>query len=158
MGMGIWFQRAAPAELTQLKAVADVDRFAFESRDSVGFDKLWHGLHFLLTGTAEETDSPLGIIVCGGEAVGRDYGIGGFWTLSPEEMRAFDDGLRALDDETLVARYDPAAMCAADVYFAEYFVENGERGLDDLLQSVSGFRRFSASCASAGDGAVRGMG
>lgn len=47
-------------------------------------DKAWHGIHYLLTGTAWEGDPPLNFLVTGGREVGtEEIGIG------PDEGLAF---------------------------------------------------------------------
>jgi len=156
MGMIIYLQRATPDELAQLKASPDRwDEFEFKhSEDVVDFDKSWHALHFMLTGEAEGTGNPLGIIVEDGE----EFGVGSHgnvtW-ISPERMRAFNAALRALDDDTLASRYDPAAMVAQDIYLADMFANEGQGALDYVLESVPVLRKLAASCASARDGVIR---
>ncbi|MCA9179414.1 MAG: DUF1877 family protein, partial [Planctomycetales bacterium] len=46
-------------------AVGDVlaDRESFEQFESISLEKAWHGLHFLLTGDAWETEGPAAFIV-----------------------------------------------------------------------------------------------
>jgi hypothetical protein len=44
--------------------------------DELEVDKAWHGLHFLLTGSAWEGSFPLNFIVAGGQEVGDDLGYG----------------------------------------------------------------------------------
>ena len=44
--------------------------------DFLPVEKAWHGLHFVLTGTAWGTVAPLGLAVLGGEECGQDTGYG----------------------------------------------------------------------------------
>ena len=156
MGMVISLHRATPAEIAHLKAFLHTGDFNFKHDDVVYFDKAWHALHCMLTGSYGDTHSPLGIIMSVGKVYGGDqYGMGGVTIISPEEMRAFDEALKDLDDETLASRFDPAAMLEHDIYLAEAFTEEG--ALDYILQSVPDLRRFSAACANAGDGAVQSI-
>jgi hypothetical protein len=49
---------------------------------SVHLEKAWHGLHFLLTGSAGESGVPLGFLLEGGQEVGP-----GIWDEEEEELR-----------------------------------------------------------------------
>jgi hypothetical protein len=79
-------------------------------------DKSWHGLHFLLTGTAWDIGTGGGAAILGGDPVGEDGGYGVPQLVRPDEVRAIADALEVLDIETLRARYDPQALAAADIY------------------------------------------
>lgn len=41
--------------------------------EGVDLDKAWHGLHYLLTGTAWEGEPPLNVLAAGGREVGTEY-------------------------------------------------------------------------------------
>jgi Domain of unknown function (DUF1877) len=79
-------------------------------------DKSWHGIHYLLTGAAWEVGEGAGAAILGGDDMGDDNGYGPPRLLDPETVRAVAAALDALDTETLRARFDPAAMRAADIY------------------------------------------
>ena len=83
---------------------------------SVDLDKAWHGLHWLLTGTAWDTDTPAGQAILGGRDVGEDNGYGPSRLLEPDGVRAVAAALAALDADALAARMDRPAMEAADIY------------------------------------------
>lgn len=107
-------------------------------------------------------DALLGIQLRGQQArlisSAQGDGFVGFWTLSPERIYAFDAALRSVTNDELASKYDPVAMDRAGVYFAKLFVSEGQQGLEFLLENVTALRQFTASCAAAGHGAVRGMG
>lgn len=162
MGMVIVLRRASAADIERLVANHDDwESFAFEEgdqeKDVVDFDKAWHALHFMLTGAAYNTDSALGIIVNDGETYGADeHGFGGFTIVSPEQMRAFDRALQQIGDAELASRFDSSAMAQNDIYLADAFTqEMREEALEYILQSLPALRELSASCAKAGDGALR---
>jgi hypothetical protein len=164
MGMVMYLRRASLSDIAALRRnPAQVHEFAFEDGDAeadlIDFDKAWHALHFMLTGAEYDSDSPLGIIAGKAEEVGGEVeGQDGFWIISSEDMQAFDTAFRQIDDAALSARYDNAAMLEHDIYLADAFTEDGaEFALEYILQNVPAFRRFSAACAAAGDGAVRIM-
>ncbi|MDX5985958.1 DUF1877 family protein [Sphingomonas echinoides] len=162
MGMVMYLRRASPSDIAALRRdPSEVQKFAFEDgdveADLIEFDKAWHALHFMLTGAAYDSHSPLGIIADIGEAVSQDVdGLDEFWIISPEEMQAFDTAFRQIDDAALSGRYDNAAMLESDIYLADAFADDGdELALEYILQGVPALRRLSAACAAAGDGAVR---
>ena len=82
----------------------------------ITIDKAWHGLHFLLTGSAEETKGPLGSVVLGGHPLGEDLGYGPPRYLRPEEVSEAARALEELGLEALEARYSPLEMSRIDIY------------------------------------------
>jgi hypothetical protein len=162
--MVIYLRRASRADIARLTSNPESwEQFAFEEGedrvDMIDLDKAWHALHFMLTDAVYDTEDPLGIIARNEEQFGTDEnGFGGFAVISPDRMKAFDSALRKLDDRSLASRYDPAAMAANDIYFADVFVDDGEDALEYVMQGVPDLREFAARCASQGDGALRILG
>ena len=112
--------------------------------------KAWHMVHFLLTGTAEATNHPLGLLYDAGFEP-EDFCSEDVWIVSSAQVRAFRDALRAVSDEELRRRFDPEAMAAADVY--------GAYGLsaddwDYVSEVIPQLRDFSEACAARGCGAI----
>ena len=89
-----------------------------EGEGDVGdLDKAWHGIHYLLTGTAWEGDPPLNFLVTGGREVGdEDVGYGPARTFTPAETREIAGALAALSDEQLRARFAPQEMMRLEIY------------------------------------------
>jgi hypothetical protein len=80
-------------------------------------DKSWHGIHYLLTGTAWAIgEAAADAAILGGDEVGEDNGYGPARLLHPATVRTIATALDALNVETLRARFDPDAMAAADIY------------------------------------------
>jgi len=83
-------------------------------------DKAWHGIHFLLTGTAWEGDGPLAFVVNGGTPIGdedgHDVGYGPARGFTSGEVREIAEALAGIDSKDLDGRFDPAAMTKAEVY------------------------------------------
>ena len=160
MGMVMYLRRASIADIARLDAdPRGVSDFVFEDaaeQDLIEFDKAWQALHFMLTGEAFGMGQPLGIIADETPMRSSD-GIGSleYSIVPPDRMVAFDAALKALDDGSLARRYDPAAMAAQDVYLADSLLNDGPEALDYILQGVPALRRFAASCADAGSGAIR---
>ena len=112
-------------------------------------DKAWHGLHWLLTGTTDDSSTPAGMAILGGTEIGEDWGYGAPRLLRPDEVRRVAYVLRDVTEGDLRARFDPAAMKAADLYpsiwdeedvFAEY-----------LAPQFALMQEFYARAASRGD-------
>ena len=80
-------------------------------------DKSWHGIHFLLTGTADEGNPPLDFLVGGGAYVGdEDVGYGPARAFTSSETKAIERALALLSDEELERRFAPDAMMKAEIY------------------------------------------
>jgi hypothetical protein len=114
----------------------------------VDLDKSWHGIHWLLCGSAWEADQPAGQAILGGREVGEDLGYGPARLLDPDGVRAVAEALAAVDGGDLGARMDPGAMAAADLYPQIW----DEAGLYDeyLLPHYEQLRAFYARAAAEG--------
>jgi hypothetical protein len=95
------------------------DDFALSEGEGsvVDLDKAWHGIHYLLTGTAWEGTRPLDFLVSGGRPVGDiDVGYGPARTLSAADTRAVHEAVSRLTDDDLRSRFDPADMTDKEIY------------------------------------------
>lgn len=79
-------------------------------------DKSWHGIHYLLTGTAWTISDGAGSAILGGEEVGEDNGYGPARILASDEVHTIAASLDAVDVEVLRARFDPGTMDHEDIY------------------------------------------
>jgi hypothetical protein len=85
--------------------------------EALDLDKSWHGIHYLLTGTAWEGDPPLNFVVTGGREVGDDeVGQGPARTYTAAETREIATALAALSDEKVRARFAPGEMMRLEIY------------------------------------------
>jgi uncharacterized protein DUF1877 len=83
----------------------------------VDLDKSWHGIHYLLTGEADESGTPLEFLVAGGTSVGdEEVGYGPPRVFTSAETRRIAAALAAVTDEALRARFAPEAMMRAEIY------------------------------------------
>ncbi|WP_459646006.1 YfbM family protein [Kineococcus sp. NUM-3379] len=112
-------------------------------------DLAWHGIHFLLAGSAWEVGEGAAAAVLGGEDVGGDNGYGPARLLTAEAVHAVAAGLEPLDAEMLRARFDPGAMAAAEVY-PEIWDEGPEVFDEYLAPHHDALRRFSLAAAADG--------
>jgi hypothetical protein len=84
----------------------------------LSLDKAWHGLHYLLTGSAEPVEGAPGSAVLGGSEVGDDdlgYGAARVFAAGEVSEIAAALGRDGLERE-LLSRYDPDRMSAAGIY------------------------------------------
>jgi hypothetical protein len=118
--------------------------------DELEVDKAWHGLHFLLTGTAWEGDFPLNFIAAGGEEVGDDLGYGPARGLPSGDVQAIDAALQALTPNELGGRFDADRMTELQIYpFGWSDDPDGER--EYLLDFYGDLRAFVHRTAERGD-------
>ena len=117
--------------------------------DELDLDKAWHGLHYLLNGTTYEVRGDAGPAIVGGDPIGPDLGMGPARLLMPDAVRAVAAGLDAVDDATLRARFDPAAMSEAEIY--PHIWDDGDDEFDSYL-----LPNFAALCTFYRDAAARG--
>src|SRR5262249_61557368 len=94
--------------------------------DCLDVGKLWHGMHFLLTGAAWEAEPPLGLAVLDGEECGKDTGYGPPRWLDVDQVREIATALDGFSVEGALAKYSPADLDAAKVYTTNWR-ENPER-------------------------------
>lgn len=111
-------------------------------------DKSWHGIHYLLTGTAWRIGEGADAAILGGAEIGQDGGYGPARLLDQSTVRAVATALDALDVEVLRARFDPEAMAAAEIYPAIW--TNGVDELDYLMSHYTQLRRFYHAAAANG--------
>jgi len=127
----------------QAPPAGDLELSATEST-ACDVDKAWHGIHYLLTGTAWKGKPPLNFLVCGGREVGKiDVGYGPARVLTAEETRKTCEALRAVTDTDLRARFDPTDMMTHQIY-----PEIWDRPAEDddplgyLIENIQTLRRF----------------
>jgi hypothetical protein len=98
---------------------AEVAELAMATGEGIttDLDKAWHGIHYLLTGTAWEGAPPHNFLLCGGREIpGTDLGYGPARVLMADETREASVALDALGDDELRSRFDPTAMVAMKIY------------------------------------------
>jgi len=112
-------------------------------------DKAWHGIHYLLAGTAWKPGPGAGQVVLGGTALGEDQGYGPAHFFTPEEVRRLAALLEAETPAKLTARYDPKAMDRERIY-PDVWVREGREALDYLLEYYVQLVAFYGSAAKRG--------
>ena len=146
---------ARPASRTSARGPEALPLAPNEGRQ-MDLDKAWHGIHFLLTGRAEGGDAPASFLLHGGRAVGNvDVGYGPARALTSAETRAARDMLAARSDESLRARYDPAAMTRLEIYPEIWEGDDADvDALGYLMDGVAELRAFLGAAADEGLGVL----
>lgn len=113
-------------------------------------DKAWHGIHYLLTGTASGGTPPLNALVSGGREIAAvEVGYGAPRTLTAAETRAFAIALNQLSDAELRSRFAPAEMSRLEIYPDIWGRDPAEDDtLGYLLEYVGKLREFLAAAAA----------
>jgi hypothetical protein len=120
------------------------------SHNKLSLEKEWHGVHYLLCGSAEPDGSVLGEAVLGGTDLGDDEeGFSGYSParlLTPEKVTQINGALNrpGLEAEAS-SRFDASAMNKMGIY-------PGFRAsdLEGLLHGLRRLRSFYAESAAAG--------
>ena len=122
----------------------------------IELDKAWHGIHFLLTGSAWEGDEPLCYLVTGGEQIGEeDVGYGPARLLRPFKVATFAAALAKISPDDFRGRYNPEAMQTAEIYPDIWDrVEEREENLQYLLEYFEELKTFTATAHEQGTGLI----
>ena len=111
-------------------------------------DKAWHGLHYLLTGTAWEGAPPLNFLLAGGrELPGSEVGYGPARVLTSTEVLEVAGALDRVSEEWLRGRFDAADMMAKEIY-PEIWDRNPAED-DTLGYCIEGFQMLKKLFGSA---------
>ena len=138
---------AKPVELSE--DVPDLPKTHGEGIET-DLDKAWHGIHYLLTGTAWEGAEPLNFIVCGGTEVGDiDVGYGPARVFSSNDVKTIAAALRSLDDSAVRERFNPEEMMSLEIYpnIWDRAPEDDDT-LGYCIEYLSDLRRFLADAAN----------
>jgi hypothetical protein len=121
-----------------------------EPDNHIDLDKAWHAIHFTLNGKAWEGDEPLFLTILGGTEIGEDAGYGPARYLSADQVKAVSSALSDLPREAFVARFNPSAMTAAEIYPGIWEDEDDD-GLDYVASYYTDLRNFYLAASQRGD-------
>ena len=160
MGVATFFLPVSAATLARLRRDPDNAQSVLypdedeEVEGSFDVDKAWHGLHYLLTGTAYEGETPLRWAIMGDQDLGADLGMGGSSFLTPGQVREVAAALADFTDAQLRANFNPAEMTAFDIYPGIIWQRDGKQALDFVMQHFAPLVQFYAETAARGDALV----
>jgi Domain of unknown function (DUF1877) len=132
----------------QRKAPAAAGSAPQDKGADISLDKGWHGVHYLLCGTAEPNSTVLGQAVMGGTEIGEDFGgYGEARYFTPDQVAATARELGRANLETeMKTRFDPARMLSAEIYPGGWDVT----GADWLFEEFCKLRDFYADASANG--------
>ena len=121
-------------------------------------EKTWHGLQFLLTGTAWGGAPPLNFIV-GGEAIeGVDMGYGPAKAFRSSQVKELSVALEQLSADDLRRRFDVRTMMSLEIYPTIWDRDpKDDDTLGWLLSSFEELKSFVGNAAQGGHGLVTYM-
>jgi hypothetical protein len=117
---------------------------------AVDIDRSWHAIHFLLTGSADATEGTLATVIFGAEVVGDPEDSEGLRLLRGPQVVEVADSLRPLTRAVVAARWNAAALDAAEIYPIEWQPE-GDDAREYVLDHYVALRDFYLAAASRGD-------
>jgi hypothetical protein len=139
---------------TAAKSVPDLELTPEEGL-TTDLDKAWHGIHYLLTGTASEGEPPGNLLVTGGREAGDlDVGYGPARVLTSGETRAARDWLNGIDDDELRRRFNPEDMLAKEIYPDIWAPDADDDPLGYLVEYARTLRGFLNQAVDEGLGIV----
>lgn len=115
----------------------------------VSLDKAWHGLHFLLTGTAWDGEPPLNFLLAGGhELAGEGVPDTPPRTFTAAETQNIAAALEQVSAQELRDRFDPKVMMALAIY-PEIWDRTPHAGDDPLAYLMDALTDLRAAVATA---------
>lgn len=117
-------RRISKADLRELlinpDGIFDFIDHEVPQNQELDLDKAWHGIHFMLTGSAWEGEEPLAYLLTGGNYIGNeeehDVGYGPARALTDSEVKQFAQALDKITQAEFQARYNSAQMDALEIY------------------------------------------
>jgi hypothetical protein len=148
-----WLKDLSPIKIESAGDYLDAPRGPSAARAELDLDKSWHGLHFLMTGSAWEGDEPTCFLVRGGAVLGEDADEESqARALSRAEVVAFAGYLASLTAAELLERYDAPQMMALEIY-PEIWDRKDETAVNRryLADNFAALQAFVEQAADAGD-------
>lgn len=157
-GMLGWLMKLSPVRVFENDPDAEPPPDRPPDRPHCDLEGVWHGLHFLFTGTAWDGHEPACYLMLGGDEIGDadDLGYSVLHALSPDKVQRFATFLRGLSHEELQRRFDPARMTELAIDPVQWNDTNEAhtRPIDALLEGYDALRAFVDETAAAHAGAI----
>ncbi len=155
MSMILTLNVVTPGEIEALLAAPDTldDVLGANPGRKVSLEKSWHGLHFLLTGSASGGTGPEAVLLAGGVPFGFDLGYGPARLLRPDAVHALSNTLSTISDDQLWGRYDAARMTDEGVYPCIWDEDEAELR-DEYLGYYHAVKDAVSRASKANDGMV----
>ena len=129
--------------------------------EDLDLDKAWHGLHYLLTGTAWGGTAPAGYLLAGGAQVGDEqehdvFGYGPARILTAEQVAAFSALVSTgLTTAAVRQRLDPTEMTRLAIYPEVWDrADEAVNNLEFLTEAAAGLRGFLRRATAQGQALI----
>jgi uncharacterized protein DUF1877 len=125
--------------------------------DVLDLEKSWHGLHFLFTGSAQDTPLPNGFLISGGSDLESDDDDSAPRLLNADQVRAIHTFLQSLSRDELTRRFDAQRMTELEIYPDAIWMrdKNGDHSArDHLLDAFDELQTFIAVTHERGQAIV----
>jgi Domain of unknown function (DUF1877) len=104
------------------QTVVDLEEGIWEEEDRATLGEAWHVIHFLLTGSEDFSDWPLGFLFSGGEVIEECIvGYEPVRILQPEQVKEVDSALSKIDTEKLFSQHASQAMQEAESLYPDHW-------------------------------------
>jgi hypothetical protein len=120
----------------------------------VDLEEAWHGIHYLLTGSALPKSTLASKVIMSGEESGPDLGYGPAMLLKPGELRAIAQLLQETTPDMLRKRFDPKEMARAVVYPGIWGDVDGTATVGFLLNYYKDLVAFYRRAAERGQAVI----
>jgi hypothetical protein len=145
-------KREGHADSSDKQMMDELSAWAAKRKADVGdtevdLDKAWHGIHYLLTGSADTNGTLASKVIMGGEDIGRDLGYGPAQLLKPDEVKAIAQLLEKTTPDMLRKRYNPKEMTQMRVYPEVIWEREGDDALRyvlDYYEKLVAFYKLAA--------------
>ncbi len=128
-----------------------------EGAEVYDMDKLWDGLHFILTGVSAVTpleNHPLSEAVEGTASFSED-GEDVFITyVYPERAKEISSALNAFDIDKALGKFVPHVLAENDIYPDIWDDEDADELKQEMSEAFYGLKEFYASAAGKGKGVI----
>ena len=154
MGMTGHLRRVRAEELDALLADSSgIAEFVFPDggapADDIDIDQTWHGLHFLLTGSAYGGSGPLAKAVLGGTPIGPELSTGPVLSVTVAQVVEVAEALAGLDRDEVEQRFDAEQMIDSGIYPDIW--QDGDFARDYALQDLGRVTEHYRDAAANGD-------
>lgn len=177
MGMIGFYRRVTPGELRQLQSDPDsIQDFLYPPEEesaryqalmnnqplpgsrNFDVDKSWQAIHFLLCGSIDESEPPLGNAVLGGEVLGDvDLGYGPPRYLTSGEVKDVSQALAAIDIDEFMSRFDYETMIQEGALFSNTSATEDEER-EYVRSHYPPLQSYFREAADAGDAMILWIG
>ena len=165
MGMIAYYMEADRDIIERLKTKSADELFEeVEELDDAGeleiydMDKMWDGLHFILTGVSAATpieNNLLSEAIVGTAVFSDDESADFISYIYPERVNEISDSLNDFDIDNALSDFSPRVLAGNGIYPAAIWVENEKDSLkDELVTAFNELKEFFAAMSDEYKGII----